>query len=122
LITLGRGGLKAGRDQQSSKLKNRGVLEERDVASFNRASEKEVLAFAEDLRQTLAKGDVKQSRLFLSSLIEKVCVGKKKVEIHYRLPVGLESSTSDLAPVLQSVTQGGAWGTECRTRSYAASW
>ena len=85
-----------------------GLLEERDVTSFNRASEKEVLAFAEDLRQTLAKGDVEQSRLFLSSLIEKVCVGKKKVEIHYRLPVGLESSTSDLAPVLQSVTQGGA--------------
>ena len=86
-----------------------GLLEDLDVASFKSVSEEAVLSFANDLRQTLAEGDVQQSKLFLASFIEKVCVDEQKVEIHYRLPTG--SGTSEqagLEPVLQTVPQGGA--------------
>jgi len=92
-------------DLQAAEFK---LLEEQELDNFNRASEKEVLSFAEDLRSTLSKGDVGQSRLFLSSFVEKINVKKKKVEIFYRLPSGLDPSASDLAPVLHTVPQGGA--------------
>jgi septal ring factor EnvC (AmiA/AmiB activator) len=65
-------------------------IDEMKSSEFNLLEELDV---AEDLRRTLAKGDVQQSKLFLASFIDKACVDEHKVEIHYGLPT--RSGTSE---------------------------
>ena len=86
-----------------------GLLEELELSSNRGISESEVLRFADDLRQTLASGNLEQSKLFLAAFIQEVKVDEEKVEIRYHLPTRRAASDQvELQPVLQTVPQSGA--------------
>ena len=87
------------------------LLEQLEVESFMRVSEKEVLDHALHLRRTLAQGEISESKEFLAAFIAEIRVDNRGVQIHYGLPKLAPEVEADMPSVLRSVTQSGTQGT-----------
>jgi len=66
-----------------------------------------VKAYAQDLRSLLEESDFTQRKAFLRSFIKRIEVNKKKVTIHYHLPLPQDDKERATIEVLPIVTPGG---------------
>ena len=88
-----------------------GLLEQQELSEHASVSEREVLQYARNLKDTLGRCSVADARRFLSSFIEKIWVDSDGVRIEYGIPGEQVGAYETLPSVLLSVPHSGAWGT-----------
>ncbi|MFC2095085.1 recombinase zinc beta ribbon domain-containing protein, partial [Candidatus Bipolaricaulota bacterium] len=84
------------------------LLEQQELRQHASVSEREVLLYARDLKDTLGRCSVADARRFLSSFIEKIWVDADGVKIEYGIPGEQVGEYEALPRVLLSVPPSGA--------------
>ena len=88
--------------------KRLGMLESMEETTIPKVDIERVLHYAKGLRQTLRTGTFQERKAFLAGIIKEVTVDDENVKIEYRIPTAKKRTEEVLAPVLTSVTSGGA--------------